>query len=48
MINLSLVAGLSVELSAELKVELMELSKSSILFIVCVFSSDRVIGYKLR
>jgi hypothetical protein len=33
MINLSLVAGLSVELSAELNVELMELSKSSILLI---------------
>ena len=39
MFNLSLVAGLSAELTAELNVELMELSKSNNLLHFCVFSS---------
>ena len=47
MFNLSLVAGLSAELTVELNVELMELSKSSILSIFCVFPSDRIIAHKL-
>ena len=47
MINLSLVAGLIVELNAELNVELMELSKSNMLFHFCVFPSHRIIAHKL-
>ena len=47
MFNLSLVAGLSVELKAELRVELMELSKSHILLHFCVFSSDLIIAHRL-
>jgi hypothetical protein len=47
MFNLSLVAGLSVELTVELNVEVMELSKSHILLHFCVFSSDLIIAHRL-
>ena len=47
MFNLSLVAGLSVELNAKLNVELMELSKSNILHHFYVFSANRIIAHRL-
>ena len=47
MFNLSLVAGLSAELTAELNVELMELSKSNNLLHVLCFSANLIIAHRL-